>query len=188
MKNIRSGFGEVIQVAYLVEDIDVAMEQWLVSFGLGPWTCFRNIELATKFDGKVMTLHLHEALAYMGQLQIQLVQSLDSPEKNTPYREFIEEGRWGVHHLAFFSEDIDSDVEKAKRQGFGRLCEMRDLNGYSYYYCQSTAMPDVWIELLEVYPVLKEIFVQGIAESAAWDGSNPIRNIQYADIQAQISS
>ena len=182
MHPIGRGFGKVVQVAYLVEDIDVAMGHWLENAGLGPWTCFRNIELDTYFDDRDFTLHIHEALAYMGDLQIQLVQSLDPPEEPTPYQSFVSAGRWGVHHMAFFSEDVDADVARARVQGFDRVCTMRDKAGYRYFYCQSTAMPDVWIEFLEAYPRLREIFQNGIAEAARWDGSDPIRNFEYKDL------
>ncbi len=179
---IGQGFGRVVQIAYLVEDIDASMEHWLRHAGLGPWTCFRNIELDTEFDGRRFTMHIHEALAYMGPLQIQLVQSLDDPATTTPYRDFVTAGRWGVHHVAFFAEDIDAAVDQAKRQGFERLCAMRDKGGYRYYHCQSGSMPDVWIEFLESYPALHEIFEQGIAAAADWDGRDPIRNVDYADL------
>lgn len=179
---IGNGLGSVVQVAYLVEDIDVAMEHWLRHAGLGPWTCFRNIELDTHFDGRDFTMRIHEALAYMGELQIQLVQSLDPPETVTPYQPWVAAGRWGVHHMAFFAEDFDAAIDQAKRQGFERTCVMRDKGGYRYAYCQSTAMPDVWIEFLESYPGLHTIFEDGIAAAADWDGSDPIRNFEYADL------
>lgn len=59
------------------------MHDWLAQAGLGPWTWFRNIELDTRFEERVFTLHIHEALAFMGDLQIQLVQSLDPVETVT---------------------------------------------------------------------------------------------------------
>jgi hypothetical protein len=182
MLPIGKGFGRVVQVAYLVEDIDVAMEHWLEHAGLGPWTCFRNIELDTHFDDRDFTLRIHEALAYMGDLQIQLVQSLDSPDVSTPYQSYVAAQRWGVHHMAFFAEDIERAVAQAIEQGFDRTCSMRDKAGYRYYYCQSTAMPDVWIEFLESYPGLHTIFEEGIAAAATWDGTNPIRNFEYKDL------
>ena len=186
MISIGQGFGRIVQVAYLVEDIDVAMQHWLANAGLGPWTCFRNIELDTTFDGrdegKPFRLHIHEALAYMGELQIQLVQSLDPPEEVTPYQSYVQSGRWGVHHVAFFAEDVDAAVAQARRQGFDRICAMRDKGDYRYYYCQSAAMPEVWIEFLESYPGLHEIFENGIAAAADWDGQDPIRNFEYADL------
>ena len=182
MLPIGENFGRIVQVAYLVSDIDAAMEHWLRQAGLGPWTCFRNIELETEFDANTFTMHIHEALAYTGELQIQLVQSLDGPEVVTPYQPFVAAGRWGVHHVAFFADDIEAAVERAKGQGFDRHCAMRDKSGYRYYYCQSSAMPDVWIELLESYPALHDIFDQGIAAASAWDGRDPIRNFEYADL------
>lgn len=179
---VGKGFGKPVQIAYLVEDIDVAMEHWLRHAGLGPWTGFRNIELDTRFDGRDFTMRIHEALAYMGDLQIQLVQSLDPPDVNTPYQSYVKEGRWGVHHMAFFSDDVDADIARAREQGFERVCSMRDKGGYRYFYCQSSAMPDVWIEFLESYPQLREIFRSGIEAAASWDGSDPIRNFEYAEL------
>jgi hypothetical protein len=182
MSEIGAGFGPVVQVAYLVPDIDVAMDHWLRHLGLGPWTNFRNIELATNFDGRDFTLRIHEALAYQGNLQIQLVQSLNAPEVETPYSDWIRKGRYGVHHVAYFTENVDSDVERARKQGFERICSMKDKGGFRYFYLQSTAMPEVWIEFLESYPMLREIFASGIAEAAKWDGTNPIRRIEYKDL------
>lgn len=182
MVALGQGFGSPVQIAYLVEDIDESMENWLREAGLGPWTCFRNIELDTHFDGRDFTLRIHEALAYMGDLQIQLVQSRNDLEDPTPYQSYVAAGRWGVHHMAFFSEQIDADVARARRQGFERTCSMRDKSGHRYFYLQSKSMPDVWIEFLEVYPQLREIFERGIADAAAWDGSDPIRNFEYATL------
>ena len=184
---IGQGFGRVVQVAYLVEDIDEAMQHWLAQAGLGPWTCYRNIELDAEFEGKPLTLHIHEALAYMGELQIQLVQSLDPPSAATPYQPYLRERRFGIHHLAFFSHDFDADLARARQQGFGRICEMRDSVGNRYAYCGSQALPDVWIELLGVYPELTRIFQDGIAAAAAWKGDEPITRIEYADIQASMA-
>lgn len=182
MVEIGRGFGPVVQVAYLVPDIDRAMEHWVRHLGLGPWTNFRNIELATNFDGRDFTLRIHEALAYQGNLQIQLVQSLNDADVSTPYQSWIAAGRYGVHHVAYFIEDVDADVERARKQGFERVCSMRDKGGFRYFYLQSSAMPEVWIEFLESSPMLDEIFANGIAEAARWDGSNPIRRIEYADL------
>lgn len=182
MQTMGRGFGPVVQVAYLVPDIDAAMEHWLRHAGLGPWTNFRNIELETRFDERDFTLRIHEALAYQGNLQIQLVQSLNPSDVPTPYSEWIRAGRYGVHHVAHFSEDVAADVARAREQGFERVCAMKDKGGFRYFYLQSTAMPEVWIEFLESSSMLREIFASGIAEAARWDGADPIRRIEYRDL------
>ena len=183
MLSIGKGFGRVVQVAYLVDDMDAAMQHWLAQAGLGPWTCYRNIELEAVFDDAPLTLRIHEGLAYMGDLQIQLVQSLNDPGENTPYQPYLRERRFGVHHMAFFSREIDADLARAHEQGFGRICTMRDSVGHRYAYCQSQGLPDVWIEFLELYPELTQIFAEGIAAAAGWNRRDPIRNIEYGDVQ-----
>lgn len=182
MSALGKGFGPVVQVAYLVPDIDAAMEHWLRHAGLGPWTNYRNIELATRFDERDFTLRIHEALAYQGSLQIQLVQSLNEANVPTPYSDWVRANRYGVHHVAYLTDRADDDVERARKQGFERVCAMRDKHGFRYYYLQSTAMPEVWIEFLESSAMLRDIFAQGIDQAASWDGRDPIRRIEYADL------
>jgi hypothetical protein len=40
-------------------------------------------------------------------------------------------------------------------------------------------MPEVWWEFLEEFPALTQMYRDGIAAAAAWDGSNPVNNIDY---------
>ena len=90
---------------------------------------------------------------------------------------------WRAAGLRYFASPASkAAVERAKRQGFERICAMRDKGGYRYYYCESKAMPGVWIELLESYPALHDIFEQGIAAAANWDGRDPIRNFEYSEL------
>ena len=173
-------FGQVVHVAYLVPDIDVAMRDWTRQLGIGPWTCIRDIELDSTYKGEPLTLLIHEALAYAGTLQIQLVQSLNDPSVDTPYRDRVQAGQWGMHHVAYFSEDVDGDVAAAVAQGFGDVCEMRGADGHRYYYLRSQeSQAELWIEFLESFPMLTDIYAQGIAETATWDGTEPCHNIDF---------
>ena len=47
---VGTGFGRVVQVAYLVPDVDAAMAHWVRHAGVGPWTCIRNIRLDAIYD------------------------------------------------------------------------------------------------------------------------------------------
>lgn len=174
-------FGQVVHVAYLVPDIDVAMRDWVEQLGIGPWTCIRDIELDSTYNGAPLTLHIHEALAYAGNLQIQLVQSNNDAHVATPYQSRVRAGQWGMHHVAYFSDDVDRDVAAAVAQGFGDVCEMRGADGHRYYYLRSQqSTTELWIEFLEVFPLLSDIYAQGIAETATWDGGDPIRNLDFS--------
>jgi hypothetical protein len=183
MVKVGKRFGQVVHVAYAVADIDVAMTEWLAGLGIGPWTCIRNIELDSVYCGSPLTLRLHEALAYAGTLQIQLVQCLNGAEEPTPYQGRQQTGNWGLHHVAYFSDDIDRDVAIATAQGFGSACEMQSKDGHRYFYLRSSSpSTEVWIEFLEEFPLISDIYKQGIAETACWDGTNPIRNLEYGDL------
>jgi len=180
------GFGKVVQVAHVVEDVDLAMQRWLRLMGLGPWTCLRNIELDATLDGRSVRMRLHEANAYIGDLQIQLIQSLNRPDEITPYHDFIQAGHWGMHHIAFLSQDAQADAARAKEQGFNRQCEMRDPQGFRHYYCQSPEMPNFWIEFLQSNPGVDGLFAGGIAEAAQWDGSGErIHNIDVSALKLE---
>jgi hypothetical protein len=183
MITVGKRFGQVVHVAYVVEDIDKAMTEWLAGLGVGPWTCIRNIELESVYCDKALTLRLHEALAYAGTLQIQLVQCLNSAEEPTPYQARQQRGTWGLHHVAYFSKDIDRDVAIAEAQGFGSACEMQSKDGHRYFYMRAqNPSTEVWIEFLEEFPLILDIYKEGIAETASWDGADPIRNLEYADL------
>jgi methylmalonyl-CoA/ethylmalonyl-CoA epimerase len=183
MTKVGERFGQVVHVAYVVADIDEAMAEWLAGLGIGPWTCIRNIELESVYCGESLTLRLHEALAYAGTLQIQLVQCLNSVEQATPYQARQRNGAWGLHHVAYFSDDIDHDVATARAQGFGSTCEMQSKDGHRYCYLRAeNSSTEVWIELLERFPLISDLYRQGIAETAAWDQTDPVRNIEYGDL------
>ena len=177
-----AGFGKVLHVAYLVPDLDAGVAEWIRHAGVGPWTCFRNIDLEATYLGKPFRLKIHEALSYIGDLQIQLVQSLNAPEIETPYSNLLRSGRYGMHHMAFLSRDIDAAIARADAQGFEAACKMQSADGHRYYYCRSRTLPDVWFEFIEEFPLLTQMVSEGIARSANWDGSNPVTNIEYADL------
>jgi Glyoxalase/Bleomycin resistance protein/Dioxygenase superfamily len=183
MAKVGERFGQVVHVAYAVADIDEAMSEWLAGLGIGPWTCIRNIELESVYCGEPLTLRLHEALAYAGTLQIQLVQCLNRADEATPYQDRQRNGAWGLHHVAYFSDDIDHDMATARAQGFGSTCEMQSKDGHRYCYLRGEkTSTEVWIELLERFPLISDLYRQGIAETATWDRTDPIRNVDYNDL------
>ncbi len=176
------GFGKVLHVAYLVPDLDAGVAEWIRHAGVGPWTCIRNIELDASFRGQPLRLKIHEALSYIGDLQIQLVQSLNPLDVDTPYSDQLRAGRYGLHHTAFLARDIDAAVAQAEAQGFEAACRMQSADGHRYYYCRSRTLPDVWFEFIEEFPLVTQWVRDGIANAARWDGSNPITNIEYGSL------
>ena len=107
----RKGFGKLVQLAYLVPDVDTGMAEWSKHAGVGPWTCFRNIALPSTYMGQELDLQIHEALSYIGELQIQLVQSLNDPQTPTPYSEYRRQNK----RLSGFGHRLHTDDPRTKK-------------------------------------------------------------------------
>ena len=163
-------FGSIRQLGYVVQDVGLAVETWTQQLGVGPWTIIRNVALQSVYRGEPSVPLIDIALGYRGDMQIELIeQRNDAP---SPYRPYIERGHYGLHHTAFLSERIDADVKRAESAGMQVACDIRMPMGGRYVYLQSAGLgSQLYIELLEATPMLQQMFAQGIAAAATWDGS-----------------
>ncbi len=171
--------GAIRQLGYVVENLDRAVEAWSKGLGVGPWTVIRNIPLHSSYRGALSQPLIDIALAYRGDLQIELIkQNNDAP---SPYRPFIERGHYGLHHTAFVSEQIHDDVRQLQQAGLSLVCDINMPTGGRYVYFQSPVSGEqTFIELLEATPAMRRMFEQGIAAAAGWDGSSPPTVIDFA--------
>lgn len=176
---MTGGFGPVRQLGYLVPDLDAAVDAWMRTLGVGPWTKLVNIVLPATWRGAPTTVGMEIALAYRGDVQIELIRQRD--DAPSPYRSWIRAGRFGLHHVAHLSEAIDADVERAAAAGLEVAFDIRMPAGGRYVYLQSPALgDDVFVELLEATPVMRDMFARGIAAAAAWDGTPEVAVIDLA--------
>ncbi|MGW1420030.1 VOC family protein [Bradyrhizobium manausense] len=155
------------------------MRHWIEIMQVGP---FFHIERPQFIDfrhkGKPSDLWVSAAFAQCGHLQIELIQQRnDAPSM---YRDFLEAGREGLQHVAFWHlpESYDAVLAKALASGFtvGMSAATIEPAGKLVYFEQE-AHPGTVIELSCLSPKKKVVFDQ-IAEAAKnWDGSEPIRKI-----------
>lgn len=100
----------VDQISIAVKDIDKVIETWSSMFGIGPWT-FRDIG-GTDAKGRSWKARL--AFAYLGPVQIELVQPV---EGRIFQSRFLERFGEGLHHLGFYVDDVDGEVSNLLAQG-----------------------------------------------------------------------
>jgi catechol 2,3-dioxygenase-like lactoylglutathione lyase family enzyme len=177
--NAARPFGDIRQLGYVVRDLTAAVDGWTRQLGVGPWTIIRNITLSSTYCGARSEPLIDIALGYRGDMQIELIeQRNDAP---SPYRPYIERGHFGLHHTAFLSERIDADLERAESAGLRVVCDIRMPMGGRYVYLQSDDLgPGLYVELLEVTPLLQKMFADGIAAAATWNGSGAPVVIDFA--------
>lgn len=162
---LAAHFGGIRQLGHVVADLDTELERWRRQRGIGPWTVMRNICLNSRYLGQPSKPLIDIALAYCGDVQIELIQQRnDAP---SPYRACIEAGRWGLHHVAFLCADIGAAVRRAEALGWQVVCDIRMAGSGRYAYLQSSSFgEDFYIEFLEASPVMWRIFAVGMAETA----------------------
>ena len=163
----------------MVSDLGLAVETWTRQLRVGPWTIIRNIALQSVYRGEPSVPLIDIALGYRGDMQIELIeQRNDAP---SPHRPYIERGHYGLHHTAFLSQRIDADVRSAEAAGMQVVCDIHMPMGGRYVYLQSPGLgSQLYVELLEATPMLQQMFTQGIAAAATWDGSGDPAVIDFA--------
>jgi catechol 2,3-dioxygenase-like lactoylglutathione lyase family enzyme len=101
---------EVVQIGYAVKDIAPVVEKWSSLYGIGPWTYAEN----SGTDAKGRPWKARMASAYVGPLQIELVQPV---EGRIFQSRFLDTWGEGVHHIAFYVDDVDAEAANLVAQG-----------------------------------------------------------------------
>lgn len=169
--------GPIRQIGYVVTDLDSALNGW-VALGVGPWYVIRGLEQRVTYRGEPCEITLSLALANSGDMQIEVIQQLD----DTPsvFTEFLRSGRTGFHQLAYWTADFDATMRSVADAGWpvvwigGSGPENGDTR---FAYVEPADSPAAVIEVMELTEATSGMatFVRDAA--AAWDGSDPIREL-----------
>jgi hypothetical protein len=170
-------FGDVRQNGYVVRDVEAAMRHWTQVLGVGPFFYFERVPMEDfLYRGKPSAIEVSIALANSGPLQIELIQQRnDAPSS---YRDFLEAGREGLQHVAYWTESFDPDFERLRGLGY-EVIQSGCVGGPSgrFVYLATEGHPGTIVEVSEVSGA-KGQFFKHIAETArSWDGSEPIRRL-----------
>lgn len=169
-------FGRAIQAGYLVDALEPAMRYWTETLGIGPFLVMppasflslshRGVEAADK------DVIAAVALAQGGDIQIELI--VPGPAPST-YRDFLGSGGRGVHHLGFASHDFDAQRAAALAAGLSSAMEGRSARTRFAYFEGPADAPGPIVELIEMSPVITDVFERVRAASIGWAGEDPIR-------------
>ncbi len=170
-------FGEIRQNGYVVRDIEAALAHWTSVLGVGPFFYLERAPIEDfRYRGEPSDVEVSIALANSGPLQIELIQQRnDAPSM---YRDFLEAGREGLQHVAYWTRSFDADLARIQALGHsvGHSGRVGGEDG-RFVYLETEAHPGTVIELSEISGP-KGRFFERIAELARdWDGSDPIRAI-----------
>ena len=114
-------FTETIQLAIVVRDLDAAMRTYVHDYGIGPWEIYEfdpgNVA-DMREDGEPVERSWRLAIAYVGQVQWELIEPLD---EESVYARFLAETGGGLHHVGVAVPDFDEAVAEQAARGNGVL-------------------------------------------------------------------
>ena len=165
-------YGPVRVLKHAVHDLDSWLEQF-IALGIGPWWVSRN-QAPDVFihRGRQSDTKFSWGLTWSGDVMYELIQPLD--DLPSPYREFLDAGREGLQHGAFYPPDFDAAIEALRQSGKTPILE-----GHSgeakFMYFEGLGSPPEPIELqyLPADVQAKHRSLKSICDN--WDGSDPLR-------------
>jgi hypothetical protein len=171
---IRS-LGDVMQIAFVPEDIDAAVQYWTRTMGVGPFFRFDHAQSAlsrTTFRGQPCLADYSFMIAYWGDMQVELIQQHnDAP---SIYSEWRDSGSEGLHHICIVADDLDQ-VKKACFAAGCTLLQDGDSEPGNFAYFDTNGGPGTILEVLCPGPEVRACQEQMKQAARCWDGTDPIR-------------
>lgn len=147
------------QVAMVVRDLDAAVRAYWELFGIGPWTAYTlgppKLREMT-YRGESAEFSLRHALAWSGDVQLELVQPLDGP---SIFADHLDQHGEGQQHLGIYVDDHPAAMQSLQECGFRLLQSARGFgakgDGAFAYFETDAPIPTI-IEVIEAPEVRVE--------------------------------
>jgi hypothetical protein len=155
------GFGQpldtVIQIAFVVENLEDAMGGFGERLGAGPWTVFRDFAGDNpRYHGEPTDARAHIALGFAGRMQYELIQPAD--DLPSVHRDVIQERGYGFHHFGYAAPDFDASVARMRATGYEPVFEAEVDGGDRVAYFDTRDVLPGMLEFIEASPGLDGAF------------------------------
>ena len=154
----------IVQLAYKVTNAKAAALDWSTQHGAGPFFLSENIPLeGVRYRGKLSALDHTSAYGWCGEQMIELVQ------QNCATPSVFTEHANGLHHCAYFTKDLDVELERLSGQGYAIEMEANTASGVRFAFVAIAGLGH-YFEIYQDNPQLRSFY--SLVEEAArdWDG------------------
>lgn len=167
-------FSGVVQMAYIVQDIHAAMQEYQTNLKAGPWFYNNSYELDNAiYKGDRTSLSLSIAIGFTGHLSIELIQQND--DTDSVYKDVIDTKGYGFHHWGIATRDIDNDIEAYCAQGCRVVFTGVSPRGIRLAYLDTNGKLPGMLELIEFNDVQEAYYSSMYEASVGWDKRDPVR-------------
>jgi len=168
----------VRQIAYFVPDVRDAAVRHHSLFGSGPYFVADNIPLRSSVHwGADHSLDHSSAYGQWGTVMIEFVQQNNAGPSAFHDMYPVGSGRYGLHHVALFVEDVDVACAEYQSQGFGTAFRAEMNDGFTYAFVDTV---ERYGHMLELYRPLAQLtgFYDMVADAAkSFKGGDVIQTI-----------
>jgi hypothetical protein len=164
----------VIQMAYVVEDIQHAMREWATRLKVGPWFLlegFRGLE--PMYRGQESGAEIALAMSFAGHMNVELIQQVNTAP--SVYREVIEKRGYGFHHFGVATRNFEQEVGRYRAAEAELAFFLRVPSGGRVAYMDTTATLPGMTEVIEFGPGFEPTLNRFYRASIGWDGKDPVR-------------
>lgn len=156
--------GKVIEIGYVVENLDEAISFFSSVWSAGPFKIFAKLEMSNaKYMGAETAPVIDVAMGASGGVVIELIRQLDSAP--SPFKRPGDGAPFLLNHFSIFVDNYDKALARSDREGYSPV--------FSAEFASSTgptariAYLDTWsemgafVEIMENAPVLADLY-QGL--------------------------
>ncbi len=164
----RLVLGGPVQIAYAVDDLEVAAERW-VERGVGPFFVREHIEVVnSRIRGVEADFDHSSAFAQWGEVMLELIHQHDVTGEAIV-------ATAGLHHVAHFVDDFDIASAALVASGYPELLYAETAAGTTFAFHDSSREQGHLIEIYERTAPLARFYDMVRGAAAGWDGADPIR-------------
>lgn len=165
------------QIAYMVPDLQAAIDWWTAVMGVGPFFIFPPFDVVKgDYRGQAHIAEFGAAIAYSGDLMVELIE----PRGPSIFQEFLADGRKGIHHLCVFTDDLAAAEAWIGARGGTRLQGATFADGSALAYYAMDADETVILEVAQLRPEVQGLFAAIEQAGATWDGITKILTLPAA--------
>lgn len=128
---------EIIQVAFVVKNIDEIIRVYNDKYGIGPWQIWEldsgNVE-NMQINGKNIAHEMRSAASTIGNTVVELIQPKDI---KTIHAEFLKTYGEGFHHVAYKINNFEEAMERLNKLGI-EVCQSGNWYGRFLYIYLNT--------------------------------------------------
>lgn len=172
-------FGPVFQMAYVVPELDPFIAHMAGTLGIGPFYLFPlplPFEWMSRHDVRTDRTEIlaHAAISFSGETMIEVIVPGRDP---SPYQDFLDAGRSGLHHVGTWAEDYDAQMAAARKAGI-RVAIEGVLPMSRFAYLETDALwPGTMVEIIEPQQAMLDHFEFIKQQARGWDGRDPLRTL-----------